>query len=250
MHGLVLAGQTKDNNDAVLLSLTCEDFEVCRRGLFIDLGYHILDSLLRDIPTGYNSALATDFAALNQRYVSKEVWKKCETVENAINLASEFYKEEITLKEVKTLRVLIGRATETNQGYQKVFTYVNPGSTIASAVIMLGAGLYDPKISITANNVSAFVARRIAETNPLCTYSHHIPASIFKLIKQESEIEAVEKGLIEAVNDITTSHIKNFMETAILSEQKIPVGKEEVKIGRFMNDNKIAFNGDFAYLKL
>ncbi len=250
MHGLVLAGQTKDDNDAVLLSLTCDDFEVCRRGLFIDLGYHILDSLLRNIPSGYNSALATDFVTLNNRYVSKEVWSKCETIDDAINLASEFYKEDITLKEVKTLRVLVGRATDTNPGYQKVFTYMNPGSTIASAVIMLGIGLYDPKISITANNVGAFLARRIAETNPLCTYSHHIPASIFNLIKKESEIEAVEKGLIEAVNDITTSRIKYFMETAILSEQKVPIGKEEVKIGKFLNDNKIALNGDFAYLKL
>lgn len=250
MHGIVLAGQTKDDNDAVLLSLTCDDFEICRRGLFIDLGYHILDSLLRDIPTGYNSALATDFSAINQRYVSKDIWCKCETVEDAIDLASTFYKEEITLQDVKTLRVLIGRATDTNPGYQKVFTFTNPGCTVASAVIMLGPGLYDPKLSITANNVSAFVARRIAETNPLCMFSHHLPASIFNLIKKKSEIEAVEKGLIEAVNDITTSRIKNFMETAVLYEQKVLVGNENIHIGKFMLDNKICANGDFRYLKL
>lgn len=239
--GIVLVGKANENNDAVILSLTCNKDSTARSGIFIDLGYKLLNIFLAEFPNNLLSALSTDFTMSRERYTDPKIWEKCDIVDDAIKVASKLTDDNIELKDYKSLRVIIGR------GLQQIYTYSHPDMKIASAVIMTGSGLNNELSYVKSSKICENIAKRIALTNPLCIYSHIITPSILNSIRLNSIDEALEQNMEEAADDIATHNIKHFIESYVLEEQ---INENGDKISKIMKDNNIYSNGDFIRIQL
>lgn len=243
--GIVLAKTLNNNNDAILVALTCEKELTSRSGLFIDFAHSVFDCLQLDnlnLPSTLNEALSSDFI-FSSRYSKSDIFSNCSTIDNAIDVISNYYKEEINLKDYKALKIVIGR------DMRQVYLHINPSLTIAGAIIIGGTGLKleEKADKKEVDRLCKLAAEKVALTNPLCTYQHELLPSIFNQIKLNSIDEAISTNMEEATNDIVTSNKRTFISSYVLAEQIVA---PELTLGEAMKKYELYPTGEFVRCQL
>jgi hypothetical protein len=250
-HGRVLSETRNDNNDAIILSLSCREEKTTKYGLFNDLMSLIIENIFDrfpnnpeddiNIPFDDGCVMSLDLITNYEGFREDPFWKNCETVSDAMLKLCYLYDEDIILEYYKPLRVAIGR------GWYKIFTYNHIDNKLAAAVIIGSTYFKDVDKELEAYKAANLIVKQIALTNPLCFYTYILTPSILNDVRSRAINEARNMRLEEAADEYATQEIKLFMESYVLEEQILKDGE---KIISFIIKNRLRLHDNFIRFHL
>lgn len=208
-HGLVLTRSFEGETEGYLISLLCDTENTSASILYRGLVTPIFEAAKI-----YNAETAGEILSLPLTTLNKNLYPKCETIEDAISFVSEQMGENIVLDNYEKMIATIGK------DFFKVITYTSPDFKTSTMITFGGKGMSKESIyqtDVLTRGCARKVVQQASETNPLTAKRYFLTPSIIDYIGK-SYIERYRRSeFISIRNPITgkTENVSSSSERAI-----------------------------------
>lgn len=253
--GYVDVDTFNNDNDAIILSLTCQSQRTLQEERFITLFDTILLSAYKhNFPQTAGELLSLEIL------VNKDQFVDCTFIEDAIELVSNELNDTIEIDAYIPVRIHAGR------NELRLLACANEDNNVAYAVPFLGirSFIHSPV------GAAMEVMNHIIQTDPLATREMLVPSSVRKylhelyvkqcLAKEEIEyydpiILSIRKGSPEdsmMLNNTVSQMYREFRKKHFLDEQDLIQDDREkpISVMNYLLKHKVAIFGDFTKYKL
>jgi translation elongation factor EF-Ts len=238
-EGKVVAESRNNDNDSILIALSCEKETTSKANLFNDLLYLIKELSFKNFPEDEGEVLSMEI--LSNNMPNEKFWRDCTFINDAVLKVSDYYKEEIILEKYFLQRVFSGR------DWYKLFTYNHIDEKISSIMLIGSTNFYKEELKEEAYKAANLLVEHIALTNPLCIHLYTISPIILDNIRLRSIEDAKIRRVEEISAELSTQELKKFMNSYVLEEQ---TDKNGTKLSKIIHNNRLSCPGTFVRYQL